>query len=391
MSELTVNAPALRFALDVEPGIDVETWRLSVPAKGACYALLDGGGRPILLGTAASLRAALVGRLGERADDEPTKRADYRAVTRRVVWRLAHSRFERDWLYLEHARAMFPKTLSSMIRRWRAHWVSVEPDAEHPRFVASRQPKAGAESFGPMPTAQSSRAAVEALEDLFDLCRYHDVLVQSPHGQACAYKEMGKCPAPCDGSVPLDEYRAQVGAALAFCRDPEAGVAGFEQQMRRAADGLRFELAGALKAKLDRAAVFRGEALAQWRSCDALRFACLQRGSRKGAARVFVVTPGRIAFAGEVQPKQIEPQLDWLAQRLPRWLDDAPLRLDAAGQQRLGLVAWHLLRGDRQPGVYIGRDQCGEPAQLHAALDTLGGRTDSPDESAEQASDEASD
>ena len=40
---------------------------------------------------------------------------------------------------------------------------------------------------------------------LRDLCRKHDILVQAPTGQACVYHEMGRCPAPCDGSMTLEE------------------------------------------------------------------------------------------------------------------------------------------------------------------------------------------
>ncbi len=68
--------PQLDDLLEVSPDADVESWRLSVPAKGACYLLEDEPGRAILLATTADLRQALVHRLSAvPTEASPGKRA----------------------------------------------------------------------------------------------------------------------------------------------------------------------------------------------------------------------------------------------------------------------------------------------------------------------------
>jgi hypothetical protein len=88
-----VQTPTLTEAMAVDVAADVETWRLSVPAKPACYVLEDAQRQPVMIGTVADLRHALVRRLGPPESDQPTGRIDYRAIVRHVRYRLVHSRF----------------------------------------------------------------------------------------------------------------------------------------------------------------------------------------------------------------------------------------------------------------------------------------------------------
>ncbi len=352
MDELTCEASALRFSIPVGPDIDPESWRLSVPARGGCFGLFDGDDQPIVLGTAASLRSALFGRLSQ-TDTEPSRRVDYRAVTRRVAWQRAYSGFESDRLYLHHVRRCFPDTYAPLVKRWRAHWVSIDPTQRYPRFTTTTKPAATGLSFGPLPTSVAARLAIETCQELFDLCRYHEILVQTPHGKPCAYKEMDKCPAPCDGTVSMDHYADQLRQAIGFCHDRSQAIESLEQQMSSASERLEFETAGRCKAKLQLAGRLDGPAFELWQSLDRMRWVTVQAGSRRGAARVFVITPGSIGFAGEIQPKRSDEQIDWLIERLPAWLEKPAEPIRGKAIERLGLVCWHLLRGQRRKGVWL--------------------------------------
>ena len=90
-----------------------------------------------------------------------------------------------------------------------------------------------------------------SVEDAFDLCRYYNVLVEAPHGKACAYKEMGKCPAPCDGSISLEQYRRLVDWSLATLIDPAQMIRQQTQRMQLAASDLKFEAAAKIKAYIE--------------------------------------------------------------------------------------------------------------------------------------------
>ena len=343
---------------------------MRAPGGGACYVLEDGEGRGVLLATVGGLRAALVRRMTGAAEGGPSKRVDYRAVVRRVRWRAVYSPFEANWAYLENVRAMFPDTYQRLIRRWRCHWVGVDRDAAHPRFKASDDPgKESGRVFGPIREGKAARQLVERLEDLFDLCRYHDVLVQSPAGTACAYKEMGKCAAPCDGSIGMDVYRNQVDAAIGFLAGPREGwVAEVEARMAAAAASLAFEEAQRFKSMLERAGAMDGPGLAHVAALERFKFLCLQRGQRKGRPRAFVITPGRIRFLGEMLVKQMDQQIDWLLGQVGRIAGEALPRLDRAACERMALVSWHLFRGEREAGEFLRIDDGLDVEMVAAAV-----------------------
>ena len=76
---------------------------------------------------------------------------------------------------------------------WRkSWWVGVERAGDFPRFRKTSQISDERLAYvGPVRDKHAAQRLIESLEDLFDLCRYHEILVQAPRGKACAYKEMG--------------------------------------------------------------------------------------------------------------------------------------------------------------------------------------------------------
>jgi len=373
---LNASEPTLDESLAIDPDADVESWRLTLPGRAACYLLEDADGGPVLLATVGGLRGAVVRRMTEPDEpDEPSKRIDYRQIVRRVRWRGVESRFEANWAYLENARRLFPKTYKRMVRRWRAHWVGIDLGDPHPRFVAKDQPHGPASTcFGPLPTGRSARKLVELLEDLFDLCRKHDILVKAPHGEACSYKEMGRCPAPCDGTVTMDAYRTQLDAALDFLKQPiETWVASAQRAMQEASERLDFERAGLIKRQIDKAksaVTIAGEGVV---ALDTFRYISLQRGSRKGHVRAFGIVPGHVTFLGKIAPKQREVAIVKLIEHA-ECLADAPIdSSSAAGIERIGLVGWHLSGGRQQDGVFLPLDRVSD-ASLTEAIALLDDR-----------------
>ncbi len=363
--------PQLPCAITVSPSTDIERWRLSVPAKPATYLLCDASDRPVLLATAGNLRHVLVNRLGPADPDAaPAKRTDYRAITRGVYWRPAYSAFEANWALLENARRLIPQRYRRMVRHWKGHWLHVDRAAAHPRFTAHPElrPRAG-EWFGPLPTAASAKRVIETLTDVCDLCRYHEILVKAPGGEACAYKEMGRCPAPCDGSVPMRHYHGQIDQAVGLLAgDRQAWRDQQGRAMKRAAAALNFEHAQRLKQRLDAAGVLERGELRDMRPLRALRLLVVQRGRRKRCPRLFIVTPGCIALLGELQRRDREGQLDWAATTAAALFDQPMPKLDRPAAERIGLVSWHLLRGDREKGRFIPISAGATPEVLRATL-----------------------
>ena len=80
------------------------------------------------------------------------------------------------------------------------------------------------------------------------------MLRQAPQGQACAYKEMGRCPAPCDGTVRMAHYHQAIAASVEFaCGRSDTRLSQLEQSMTEAARRLEFERAARIREGLARA------------------------------------------------------------------------------------------------------------------------------------------
>src|SRR5439155_16195446 len=119
-------------------------------------------------------------------------------------WRRVDSAFEADVVYLAAARELFPRTYRGMIGFRPAWFVHVNPEHNFPRYVKTidATTRAGL-LLGPLEDKHDAARLIEIIEDSFDLCRYYHVLVEAPNAMACAYTQMGKCPAPCDGSISM--------------------------------------------------------------------------------------------------------------------------------------------------------------------------------------------
>ena len=103
------------------------------------------------------------------------------------------------------------------------------------------------------PDRADAQDLADTLTDLFDLCRYWQILSKAPHGTPCAYHEMGRSPAPCAGLIPMEQYNQTVRHAMAFAgRDRAKVLAEKQTEMKTAASQLQFERAARIKDWLKR-------------------------------------------------------------------------------------------------------------------------------------------
>ncbi len=254
----------------------------SFPAKPAVYALFSANFTPILLATTADLRAAVARRLWpantalapktttpdspdsaittETKSPKPGPQIDYLSLTHSISYLPVGSGFWANWRYSQAARELYPKRYQRMLG-WKPAWfISINPQAAAPFFhIGTKIFNASTLTFGPIAGRNNAQTLVHEITDLFDLCRYEDILHQTPHGRACAYKEMAKCPAPCDGSVSMTEYSIGLIAAIQLLNQWSAGSADsphvatrqtLENAMRAAAARLDFRQAGKCRDKL---------------------------------------------------------------------------------------------------------------------------------------------
>ena len=362
-----------------DPAGDFDAFLKEVPARWAVYLLADADDRPVQLLCVKNLRYSLKRRLGvEEEAAGPSKRVDYRGIVRRVHWRRVDSAFEADWLYYEAARVVFPTTYAGMVGFRPAWFVHVNPDHPFPRYVKTTDLAKPGLLIGPLEDKHAAAGLIELAEDAFDLCRYYNVLAEAPGGRACAYKEMGKCPAPCDGSVSMDQYRGMVEWSARSVVDPAPLVRDHTRRMQQAAAELRFESAAKIKALVDKLSRLGKGPYRHVALLRDFRYLSLQQGPREGTAKVYLLTPGVVEEIAGLISEPHKPA-DIIRLALERAAGRQEGQVEQAGAERVGIVAHHLFSGKHR-GVFLRLDLVDEKAVVKGFRDL---RKQSPQEEIE--------
>lgn len=345
------------------PEENLELFLRRLPARWVIYLMADGQDRPVQLLCVRNLRASLKHRLGEIEPAGPSRKIDYRQIVRRIYWCRVDSPFEADWLYLQAARDLFPQTYQGMVGFRPAWFIHVDLDAPFPRYVKTTDLAKSGELIGPVEDKHAAARLIEEAQDLFDLCRYYNILVDAPNAKACAYKEMGRCPAPCDGSISMEQYRRLIAWSADILVNPAEMALDQQRRMAAAAAERRFELAAKIKTFADRLAhLTKGP----WRHLCRLRdFAHLsfQHGPKVGQVKVFLITPGRMdqilslidapERGGEILRVALTEAAAW--RNLP---------IDTPAAERIAIAAQHLFQAKSAHGVFIPLDRIDEPSIL---------------------------
>ncbi len=354
-----------------DPEADFKAFLKQLPARWAVYLMSDADDRPIQLLCVKNLRYSVMRRLGEEAESAPNKRVNYRQIVRRISWRRVDSAFEADVVYLAVARQFFPKTYAGMTGLRPAWFVHVDPQADFPRYIRTIDLAHTEGTYlGPLEDKNDAQKLIEQIEDWFDLCRYYHILVEYPHGKACAYKEMGKCPAPCDGSISIEQYRRLIEWSLATLVNPDEMIRAQQDRMQLAAKELRFEAAAKIKAYIDSLSQLGKGPFRHVRRLQDFQFLTLQRGPRDRTAKAFLITPGRVEEIAGLISEPVRPaELLRVAFTLAHERAAAPI--DPAGAERIGIVAHHLFLAKSTHGVFLPLDKIDEDAVTKAYRDLL--------------------
>ena len=337
--DLTLPASA-GATIDVRP----------LPTRAGVFVVFDDDNRPLQLVATADIRRRVRDRL--RAEPGTPRRIDP-AVARHIRGATSGSPFETDWVTLEFARHYVPSIYRSLLDQWQAWFVCCDPDSDHPRFLKKPEPAAAGLAVGPIGDKHLAQRVVERIESAYDLCRDHRLLLQTPNAAACAYKEMGRCKAPCDGSLPFADYRALVREACDFLGDGiQVGRAGVEAKMTAASSGLAFEEAARLRRVLDETAELERPQLRSARSLATFRMVAIMPSERKGFARVFLIAGGALMPLMDVQPETGDQLMaELIVSRLRATTITPP---DGRSLENLGLLTRHLsLPAAKQTGVFL--------------------------------------
>ena len=324
------------------------------PTHGGVYAFADAAGSVIRLSSAENLRRAIAFRLYPPADESVRPQINLLAVTDCVCWAPTHSQFETYLRYHEIAYRLYPNRHRKLCAFGPCWFATVDMDEQFPRWQTSSDPFADPSvCVGPLPTRRKCEQLVNDLQDLFSLCRYHHILQQTPHGEACAYFEMGRCPAPCDGTIPFSQYREMLDESIRFALgDARSLRSRLQAQMRSAAVGLAYEAANRAKLDLDRAESVAHLLHRVHRRIADFRYVIIQRAGGRTKVKAFLVNHSDIQVT--------EPsRLDELNDTVPRWLERFARQAPPAvsdrtfAAERIWLVSHFLHKRERIPGLYL--------------------------------------
>ena len=346
--ELDLPRPSLTLSVEVSSDAQAnEAALVALPAKPGVLIIEDESGSTLSLLQTADLRRAARSRLGpveaEQQGTRRSRRVELRSIAKRVVATTVGSTFEADWATLQLARIRLPHSYKSMLDRWQAWFLHCNPDDQFPQWVKTSDPAStSGVHIGPIGDKHAAARFREMLEDAFDLCRFHHILVQAPHGTACVYKEMGRCPAPCDGTVSMQHYHQQIRSSIEFGRQPADSRASWEASMRERSAAMDFEGAGRCKTLLERTAMSERNEFAQVRDFDAFRFIAVLPGELEESVRLFAIVGGWIEPILD-HSEQSEPGL--LADALRSMRDKSPHSPGRSENEieNIGLVCRHLL------------------------------------------------
>ena len=339
----------------------------NLPGGPAVLLFVDERERPVSLFSTQQLKRFVRTRLAEPVQPQ-RGRANLAEVVRGVRWRGVHNAFDARWWYYRVARVLYPREYRKQLsfgRAWFLH-VDWQPRVAEIR-VTERVWSSAGEYVGPWATRKACQAALEGLWDLFDLCRHPEQIRRAPDGTACAYAEMGRCDAPCDGSVPLDAYVERCRAAWQFAGGgAERWLEAAEQRMRALAAEQQYELAAKVKAQLSFA---RGWA-EQWgphvRPAARLNYFIALPVTRRRAWVPYLFRGGHL-IGGPVFPERRvgERVSEWLGAQVECALE--PLD-DSVRMEQTWLVCQLFLHRERQAAVVVELPDLRVPDDMAASV-----------------------
>jgi len=351
----------------------------ALPNAPGVFGFEDENRRTIALAVTANVRRMVRRRLTPvDADEGPTRRVNYSKLARRVVALPVGSTFEADWAYLQLARVRIPHAARTLTDRWRGWFVHVHPQQTFPRLVKTSTPGRAPTGIdgvylGPIADKHAAARFIDALQAGFDLCRYHHILIEAPHGTACAYKEMGRCPAPCDGTVSMDHYRRQIEDAIAFAGDRQDALDDLRSRMQQFSEALDFEAAQRCRRQIEDLEPTMKPAFRFVDRLERFRFVAVAQSEHPNSARVFAIAGGWIAPIADVPFECDDATLHDVAEQINASLDAHPVTFDDAALEHIGLVCAHLFRPKKTARGSVGGPavfrQCGDGCSAQ----TLGG------------------
>lgn len=210
------------------------------PSTTGVYRFLDARDEVLYVGKATDLRSRLrtyFGSDGRRRTDDLVRE------TARVTWTPTSSLLEAEVRELREIRRHQPRYNRRSKRARKPAYVAMTREP-FPRLSIVAAPRPAHRAvLGPLPSRRVAEQVVEALQATFPVRTCTDRLRVAQDHAACVMKELGRCAAPCDGTVSREDHDEVVQAVEAAFLDPSPVLARLRERMRELARDGRFERA----------------------------------------------------------------------------------------------------------------------------------------------------
>ena len=249
----TIGVTTVEDLLDQQRSRSEPAFRKRGLADGApdtpgVYRFHDGEGRVLYVGTSGRLRTRLRQYFGQ---DERRKIDAMVREAAEVTWTTTPTRIEAAARELRELARRKPRFNRRSTRPPASRWLKWA-DEPFPRISIARSPGDDQTlTFGPLPGRRAADALVEAIQDAVPLRRCTFRIRRAQDHPSCMLKDIGRCGAPCDGTIDAATYAAQVRDARAMLEgDPTAVLEALRVRMAALAASDRFEEAAEVRARL---------------------------------------------------------------------------------------------------------------------------------------------
>lgn len=335
-------------------------------------------GSTLLLAATGHLRDFIAQRLNE--SNESSARADLRPITHRILAHPTGSAFESDLLVLERARTADPDLYAKITHQNRRALLVMNPGSGTWRTAETTALELDPTErvIGPCLTSKSAQHLGEALDDTHELCRYPNELALAPNGTPCAYKQMGRCPAACDGSEPMHDYHQRFAIAMDTASNGlDAWSHTIKLEITNASADLDFERAAGAKRHLDAVQALPRDTLGHAASLHAFACVIITPARRAGWADCWVFNAdgcNPVCSIGRLDNDLLEALPALLTPRL------SPTGFDQPQLDRFSLIARHWMtkpsKQRKRRVTVLDTRQSGWPASLRRAIEDAQSATD---------------
>ena len=272
--------------------VDLQTKLENLPTNPGVYLMKNDQGEIIYVGKAINLRNRVRSYFRELKPEQAKTKALVRHIAD-LEYILADNELEALVLECNLIKKYRPKYNISLKDDKTYPFLKITKE-EYPRVVVTRKvDKDGARYFGPYPSVNELRSALEMVHKIFPFrsCKQRTFTNDRP----CLNAHINMCCAPCVGRISKEDYNAMIDqVALFFVFKQDGLVKRLRQEMEQAAENLEFEKAARLRDQLQGVEKIMTQQKAVLGSDGDEDVIAMARGVNQCCVQIFFVRGGKL-------------------------------------------------------------------------------------------------